>query len=109
MEGLDMSIEKMSDENLQKVPGGITYERLKLFSVMTEDENGKDVVVKEVSEIEPDKHYWLNPHSGRPGDWTVLGYGRDGEPEKFLRALNGEATLTLEDVAMLSENYHDLV
>ena len=73
--------EKISDENLKSISGGINYERLKVFSVVTEDENGNTIEIKKIDEIKPDKHYWLDPHSGRPGDWMVLGYGKDGDAE----------------------------
>lgn len=101
--------ERLPDENLGAVSAGINYERLKVFSVVTEDKDGNTVYVKRADEVSPDKHYWLDPHSGRPGDWMVLGYGKDGDAERFIRAINGENTLNLKDIASLSECYSDLV
>lgn len=103
-----MSIDKLLDKNLQNTFRGIKYEKLKDFSIMTQDKHGNDIDVKSVADIRPNKHYWLNLHSGQDGDWMVLGYGRDGMAERFVRALNGENSLSLEDAAVLFNAYSNL-
>lgn len=89
-----MKMEKLSQESLQNVSGGVSYEDfINQCSIETEDENGNLVRVTDIRDIDPDKHYWLNPNSRSNGNWAykiILGYGRDGLVYDYWDKLHGQ-------------------